>query len=56
MTKNEKKTGGNYQNRRHHSLASRQQEYYIGQLRIGPERSHPAAPRARNAAHYSSVR
>ena len=55
MTKSEK-TGENYQNRRHHSLALRQQEYYIGQLRIGPGRSHPAAPRARNAAHYSSVR
>ena len=54
MTKSEK-TGENYQDRRHHSLALRQQEQYIGQLRIGPGRSHPA-PRARNAAHYSSVR
>lgn len=55
MTKNEK-TGENYQNRRHHSLALRQQEKYIGQPRIGPGRSRMAVPRARNAAHYSSVR
>ena len=55
MTKSEK-TGENYQDRRHHSLALRQQGYYIGQLRIGPGRSRMAAPRARNAAHYSSVR
>ena len=55
MTKSEK-TGENYQDRRHHSLALRQQEQYIGQLRIGPERSRMAAPRARNAARYSSVR
>ena len=35
MTKSEK-TGENYQDRQHHSLALRQQEQYIGQLRIGP--------------------
>ena len=45
MTKSEK-TGENCQNPRHHSLALRQQEQYIGQLRIGLGRSRMAAPRA----------